>query len=146
MVTHSRLAAVGLAALVLTAVVIAAVVYFSFRVRTRGSIKTIGLNVYADANATVGVDYIDWGIISPGGYAEVTLYFQITSNVPTNITMQTENYAPPTVEQYVSVSWDYDGLPLQPSEIQAITLRLDVSQSVTGITDFSFDIIVTAAG
>ena len=138
--------AVAIAALVIIAVVVGAIVYFTLRLSGHGVIKVVGCGVYADEACTIGVSSIDWGTIAPGAYSQALLYFKSESNVPTNFTYVTENWIPTNAADYLSLTWNYDGTLLEPGGVRAITLTLNVDEQIIGITDFAFDIVVTAAG
>ena len=145
MVTRNQLIGVVLVAVVVTAVVTAAVMFFALRVRGRGRIITVGLEAYADPGATQPVSEIDWGEISPGGTAVATLYLKSTSSVPVTISLALENWIPAAASDYMTVEWDYDGSYLQGAEVRAVLFTLRVSGSITGITNFEFDLVITAA-
>lgn len=146
MVTKEQIRALGITALIVTAVVIAAIVYFTVRISARGSIRTVGLEVFADPEATQGVSSIDWGILDPGGQAQVTLYLKTTSNVPATVTLSTQGWDPEAAASYITLAWDYDETPLEVGEIRAVVFTLNVAPDILGITDFYFDIVITAAG
>lgn len=139
------LTVIGLAVLVVTAVAVGAAVYYNFRLKSRGSVRTVGLDVFADPNGTIGIEHIDWGMLNPGGYSRVKVYFQSWSNVKVNCTFATGNWTPPAAEAYMTLTWDLVN-PLPPEEIRPVTLQLNVAVDVWGITDFSFDIIISTVG
>ena len=138
--------ALAIVGLVVTAVVVASLVVYVLRVRGTGRIKVVGLKAYADPEATKEVSAIDWGTIPAGGISQTMLYLKSTSTVPSNLTLTTENWDPSVAEQFMTLTWDYDGTPLQPAEIRAVTFTLRVSEDVVGITEFAFDLVITAAG
>lgn len=138
--------ALAIAALIVTASVVGAVVYYELRLKGHGRIKVVGGTVYFDPEGTKEVAAIDWGMISPGGSAYTTLYFKSESNVPTNMTFRTEFWDPPEAGDFISMTWDYDGRDLNPDEILEVTLTLSVADAITGISEFSFDIVIVFAG
>lgn len=137
---------VAIAGIVLTAIVVGAILYYSYKINATGSIKAIGIKVYGDLDATKEISSIAWGEIPAGGYAEVTVYAKNTGNAPVNLTLTTENWQPSTATQYLTLVWNYVGTPITVNEVRAIKLTLKVSATVSGITNFSFDIIITASG
>ncbi|MBA7646862.1 hypothetical protein ES703_54628 [subsurface metagenome] len=146
LVTRNQLIGVVLVAVVVTAVVTVAAVFFALRVRGRGRIVTVGLEAYADPGATQLVSWIDWGDISPGGTAVATLYLKSTSSVPVTLSLVLENWIPSAAQDFLTVEWDYDGSALQPGEVRAVVFPLRVSGSISGISNFEFDLVITAAG
>ena len=146
MVTKNQAMTLALVALAVTAVAVAATVYFILRVRGTGRIKLVGLKVYSDPELTKEVSAIDWGTLSPGDHGQVLLYLKVTSNVPTNLTLKTENWSPAAAENYLALTWDYDGALLAPGQVRATWFTLEVAETITGITDFAFDIVIIGAG
>lgn len=135
---------VVIAIVVVTSVAYAAIPYL-LRIRGSGRIITVGLEAYADAGATQPVSEIDWGEISPGGTAVATLYLKSTSSVPVTLSFGLENWSPAAAADYMTVDWDYDGSTLQPGEVRGVRFTLRVSGSISGITNFEFDLVITAA-
>ena len=125
---------------------VSAAVYYSITVQSRGKIKGIGVGIYANAEASIVVSEIDWGILEPGESKNVTVYIKNEGNVVANLTMYTEAWTPPEAEESIQLTWDYDGTPLGISDIRCVTFTLLIDASIIGINDFSFDIIVMAIG
>jgi hypothetical protein len=146
MVTRNQLIVGIAAAVVVTAVVTVAVMYYSLRIRGSGRIVTVGIEAYADAGATQPVSAIDWGKISPGGAAAATIYLKSTSSVPVTLSLAAENWSPAAAANYITPDWTYDGSALQPGEVRPVEIGLRVSESITGITNFEVDLVITASG
>ena len=127
-------------------ITVASAVYYSITVQSRGKIKGIGVGIYADAEASIVVSEIDWGILEPGGSANLTVYIKNEGNVVANLTLTTEAWTPPEAEESIGLTWDYDGTELDVSEIRCVTFTLAIDPSIIGINEFSFDIVVTAVG
>jgi len=60
--------------------------------------------------------------------------------------MNTTNWDPTNASDYISLTWDYGGQLVNPDEIIPVVLTLAISGNVTGITGFSFDIILAING
>lgn len=145
MMTKDQAMALALIALAVSAVVVAAAVYYVLRIKGYGKIKVVGLKAYADPELTKEVSTIYWGEIPKGSYSVTTLWLKCTSTVPSNLTMHTEAWDPAAAEQYLTLTWDYDGHTLNPGEVLELELKLTVAEETMGVTDFSFDIVLTAA-
>lgn len=126
--------------------VVGAVVYYTLRLRGSGKIRTVNVKVYSDPAATIEVSAVDWGEISPGGQSRIQLYVKNTGNVVANLTLTAENWAPSSAANYMTLSWDYNGQALQLNEVRPVLFTLSVASNITGITDFSVDLVITAAG
>lgn len=143
---HSKITALAIVGLVLVAVAVGAVVYYQLRIRGGGTIKVVGLTAFSDPGATLEVSAVDWGMISPGGISQITLYLKSTSNVPGNLTLETENWEPARAAQYMTLEWDYDGTIMLPGEIRGVLFTLRVSDQITNVTEFSFDMVLIIGG
>lgn len=106
-----------------------------------GEINTIGVAIYSDTNFTT-LSAIDWGKLEPGSRARIECYIKNIGKTPSKLTLVTANWTPPEAATYVGLTWDYDGQRLEIDEIILLTLTLNVSENIQGITEFFFDIII----
>ena len=111
-----------------------------------GSVKTIGVGVYWDQAITNPVASINWGTLEPGLNVDRTVYIRNEGNTAATLSMSTSNWSPPNAPSYMTLTWDYAGQTLGVNEVRQVKLTLSVSSSITGITDFSFDITIAADG
>jgi hypothetical protein len=139
-------AALAVAVLVVTAswVVVEAV---SNRkgVSNQRELKGVYLGLYWDnacANATVAVD---WGPFSPGASNSVTLFVRNEGDSAVKLNLTTVNWDPADASELITLTWNREGQVIEPQTVAAATLSLSVSANISGITDFSFDTIVTGA-
>lgn len=139
-------AAIVLIALIMFSMGVIASSWYETRVRTTGRIKGVGVSIWADANATLGIEYIDWGIVEPGETKPLSVYIRSEGNVPMNLTMRSELWEPVAAKDYITLVWDAKGSQIQPDEIRGVTFTMVVSSDITGIDAFSFDIVVIAEG
>ncbi len=120
---------------------------------TIGTIKTIGVEAYWDPNCENKTETIDWNTLWPGTTKNVTLYIRSVSNVKTAIHLHTSNITPANVSEYLNLSWNYDGTPLNPSEVIQVTLFLSASDDKSFsrylinnyVTYFNIDIHIVAS-
>ena len=111
-----------------------------------GSVKAINVEVYWDFEGTQTVDAIDWGLPGSGDTVNRSIFVKNSGNSPMNISLTTASWAPAEAESYLFPSWNGEGLSINPDEMVMVTLTLEVSEDVTGITDFSFTIIIEGSG
>ena len=109
-----------------------------------GNVKTIGVGIYGDSNFTNRVTSISWGMIDPGSSSNVTVYIMNEGNVPVTLHLYAQNWNPENASDYISLSWNYGEQALDPNEVIQVTLTLLISNSIEGITNYSFDIIIAA--
>jgi hypothetical protein len=107
-----------------------------------GTVKAIGVGVYWDTSCSDHVSSIDWGMVEPGTTKNVSFYTKNEGTTPVTLSLETENWNPANASIYMSLDWDYAGQEIDVDEVIQVTLSLSVSDSIGGITDFSFDIII----
>ena len=115
-----------------------------------GTVKTLGVEAYWDKNLENKTETIDWGTISPGLSKNFTLYLRSISTTETTLNLNTTNWNPANISEYMNLSWSYNGTILHPSETIQVTLTLTTSSSDTfrlylftnDVKEFGFDIII----
>lgn len=115
-------------------------------VSNTGAVKAIGVGVYWNNECTNPLSFIDWGVLEPGSIKNVTCYIRNEGNSVSTLSMQTSNWSPSNASDYMTLSWDYGGQPINPDDVVQVTFTLSVSASIGGITSFSFDIIIVGSG
>lgn len=111
-----------------------------------GAVKAIGVGVYWNSDGTNMVTSINWGTLEPGSSTNRTCYIQNEGNSASTLSMNATNWNPSNASDYISLSWDYGGQLVNPSELIPVTFTLSISDSVEGITSFSFDITIVGSG
>jgi len=118
----------------------------SVRIQGGGVIQTVGLEAFMDTDLTIKASTINWGLMSPGGNSNVTLYLKSSSTIPAEIMFSTENWEPSTVQPFFNLMWDYNNQFLSPNQVIPVIFTLRVSENVAGVTTFTFDLIITIYG
>ncbi len=118
----------------------------SNRVSNRGAIKAIGVGVYSDSACTTKLTSIDWGVLDPGQSRNATAYIRNEGNSAMLLTQSAANWTPSNASNYITLRWDYRGSLLTTGSVVKVTFTLAVSSSISGITDFSFDLTIVGAG
>lgn len=106
----------------------------------------VTLEIFYDSECTNPVSSIDWGQVEPGDTSNATVYVKNLGDTGVNLYLNTQNWDPSEASQYISLGWNYTGVVLESGERIPVQLTLTVSESATGITDFSFEIVVTGEG
>lgn len=111
-----------------------------------GIVKAINVEVYRDLECTQAVDEIDWGTIEPGESVTRTVYIKNAGNAALTLNLSYYGWDPPAAGSYITLSWDREGETMEPQAVLAATLTLSVSDAISGITDFSFSIVIKGTG
>jgi len=118
----------------------------SVRIQGGGVIQTVGLEAFLDSNLTMKATAIDWDLMSPGGSSNVTLYLKSSSTIPAEIMFSTENWEPSVSQPFFNLTWNYNNQSLSPNHIIPVIFTLRVSENITGVTTFTFDLLITIYG
>jgi hypothetical protein len=108
-----------------------------------GNVSAVGVGVYWESSCTNMVLSIDWGALEPGGSVGKTIYIKNEGSLTVLLGMTTDNWDPASALSYISLSWNRENYELNSGSIIQAVLTLSVSSSVSEITNFSFDIIIT---
>ena len=147
---RNRLFAVAVlaVAVLMAAATIAVVEAVSNRkgVSNEGKVKAVNLGLYWDNAGTNMTVAVDWGLFSPGAARSVTLCVRNEGSSTVKLNLTTRNWSPPNAFEHITLTWNREGQVLEPQTVTIATLTLSVSANISGITDFSFETIVTGVG
>ena len=105
---------------------------------------TVNIDVAWDITGTNPVTSISWGELKPGEKAYTQVYIINKSNAYIWCKINTSSWIPSTAQQYMTLTWDFSAAPLGSQRTRKATFELYILEDITGIDDFSFDIIITA--
>lgn len=111
-----------------------------------GAVKGIGVGIYWNSACTNRTSSVNWGLVEPGSNKTVTVYVKNEGNAAATLSKATQNWNPSTASSYMTLNWNYAGQTLSVNQVLQIKLTLVVSSTTSGITNFSFDITITATG
>lgn len=110
------------------------------------SMSGVGVGIYWDQACTNRTLSLDWGLIAPGSNSTVMVYVRNEGDSAVSLWMATSNWTPSVASGYMTLSWTYSGRILSAYEVIPVELILNVYPTVSGISDFGFDIVITATG
>lgn len=100
------------------------------------------LGLYQDSRMSMPVQAIEWGELIPGGSANSTIYVRNIGGVPLEIKLKVYNWLPVNAPDYITISWDREGLVLQPDQFTIAKLTMRVGSDISVIKKFSVDLSV----
>jgi hypothetical protein len=109
-------------------------------------VRGVGVGIYWDQGCTNRTLSLDWGLIEPGSNSTVMVYVRNEGDSAVSLWIATSNWTPSVALGYITLTWTYSGTILSADEVIPMELNLNVSPTVSGITDFSFDIVITTTG
>ena len=110
------------------------------------SMSGVGVGIYWDQACTNRTLSLDWGLIAPGSNSTMKIHVRNEGDSAVSLWMATSNWMPHVASNYITLAWTYTGRILSAGEVIPMNLILNVDPTVSGITDFSFDIVITATG
>lgn len=140
------LAITALIASVIAATSVMALLTTQRTISGAGAIKAVGVGVYWDSACTNETSSLDFGLLEAGGSKSFTLYLKNNGNSPLTLNMTSQNWSPSSASSYMSLTWTREGQQINPDQVIQFVITLSVSSSVTGISSFSFDIVITGTG
>jgi hypothetical protein len=105
---------------------------------------SVQLGVYSDSGCTTALSSVSWGTLDPGSTATATAYLKNEGNVPVTLSIQASNWNPASAQNYFTLTWNRNGYVLAVGASVQAVLSLAVSSSISNVTNFSFDITITA--
>jgi len=133
-------------ATVLSGPVIYGLLTSSATISSTGTVKAIGVKIYSDSACTSEVSSINWGMVEPGTTKDNTVYVKNTGNVAVTLSLSTANWNPSSASGYMKLTWNYGGQSISPGSNVQVKLTLTVFANATGVTSFSFDILISGSG
>ena len=112
-----------------------------------GTLKlSVDIGVYWDASFTNRTTAINWGTLDPGTAKSFSTYIRNEGTSALTLSMSTSNWSPSTASNYITLNWNYNGQTVNPNEYVGVTFTLTVSNSIAGVSSFSFDISLVGSG
>ena len=126
---------------------------------TTGTITVQGLEIYGGdiQSEASGNVIIDWGELTLGSSKNASFYVKSTSNVDVTLGLNVTNWEPPGIDNFLTISWDYNGTLLKTGPDQTpllITVNLKVASGgdfidflvENSVSSFGFDMTIYASG
>ena len=110
-----------------------------------GSIQiqtTANIGVYHDAGCNTPLTSLAWGTLQPGESQAKVCYIKNEGSSALTLSMYPSGWAPPEAADYITLSWNYNGNPINPDAVVQVTFTLSVDGSIDGIANFSFEITI----
>jgi len=121
--------------------------YSTVHIEHKGRIICVNVIAYRDENCTEIATELDWGGIWRGENKSVLLWIKNTGNWPGDLTLNTTNWNPEGIEQYIDVTYELDKTRLEPGETTPLLITLAVHEDTPlNHTSFAFDTVIILTG
>ena len=112
-------------------------------VPSTGTVTAVNVGVYSDSGCTLNLTAISWGTLSPGNVTTRTIYVKNSGTVPMTLSMRTESWVPTNANSSITLTWNRPNYRLNAGQSIDAILTLNVSSTTSGITNFSFNTVIT---
>ena len=85
---------------------------------------------------------LTWGEIEAGKSSTLRIYVKNNGDASVVLSLATDNWNSKDSKDNMSLSWDYTGSKIQPNEVRAINLILNVNPDCPELSSFGFDVII----
>ena len=111
------------------------------------TIRTVGVSVWQDDDCTISLSSWMWGSLEPGGSVLKTMYIKNDGNTIVTMSMTTDAWLPANSANYITLTWTAEETVIAVNSIIEANVIMTISSSIvgTGITDFTFNLIVTGS-
>ena len=106
-------------------------------------VETLNVAVYNNLGCNESCSSIAWGTLVPGGSTTKTVYVKNTGTVAAKLNMTTSGLTPPEAAGLIQVTWNSENVILAANGLQTAVLTLHADSSITNITNFNINIIIT---
>ena len=139
---NSVVLAVSIALAMVGSLAVTGLVTTSKTLSSASYVEGINVEVYWDNQCTQIVDSLDWGSPEPGESIGRTVYVKNTGDAKMTLDLSTSSWSPAGAKCYLSVNWERQGETIDVDEVVQATLTLAVSDLITGVADFSFNVVI----
>lgn len=118
----------------------------SQNVSSTGTVTAVNVGVYTSSTCDMPLTSIDWGTLAPGDSTTFTFYVKNTGNTQITLSMTKTDWSPSGANGPITITWNRESTTLAPGASTSATLTLSVSSGISGISEFSVNIVVTGTG
>ena len=109
------------------------------------SVNGLGVGIYWDQSCTNKTFSISWGQLDAGSNNTLTIYIRNEMSMQASLSVKTTNYTPSAALDLIALNWNYSGQVISAGQVIPLELTLTVLPNINGITNFSFNTIITAS-
>ena len=108
------------------------------------NIEGIGVGIYWNQNCTNKTLTLNWGNITPNSENTLEVFIRNEGNSKASLYLSTTEWIPKAASNCIRLEWNYSNQILSPGQIIPISLTLTVSPEIGGVSDFTYNTIITA--
>jgi len=106
-----------------------------------GVVLSVGIGLFQDAEASLPLTEVGWGVLYPGSTMGRTVYVRNMGDAPLTLSFNVLDWNPSQAPLFISVSWSEEGKRLEKGEVRPTELILTVSPDIKDIREFSMNLV-----
>ena len=112
-------------------------------VTSQCNLNGINIEFYEDSECTNKITELNWKIMKEDDKVTKTLYLKNTGDMPVILNMKVSEYIPSDIRELISLSWDMEGLSLNPGESTPAQFSFSLNKLIKGIDEVGYNITVS---
>jgi len=103
-------------------------------IKAKGTIITIGVDIFSDALGTIPIYSLEWGNMSPSGTYTKTLYIKNKGSTDVKLNMLVGSWNPVATGTYLAITWDKENTNMTAGQLLPFVMTVKVAPNISGIT------------
>lgn len=105
----------------------------------------VELDIFTDFQCSIKMTTINWGVLEAGETSHIPIFVKNIGETKITLGLFTENWSSQQASENMHLSWDYDGIIIQPNQIVNGSLTLQIDQNCPELSQYGFDIIIVGS-
>jgi len=101
----------------------------------------VELDIFTDLQCTIKMTAINWGELEAGETSHKPIFIKNNGETKIMLGLHTENWSSQQASEHMHLSWDYDGIIIQPNQVVKGILTLQIDENCPELSQYGFDII-----
>ena len=89
----------------------------------------VELDIFIDFQCSIKTTTINWGVLEAGETSHIPIFIKNIGETKITLGLFTENWSSQQASENMHLSWDYDGIIIQPNQIVNGSLTLQIDQN-----------------
>ena len=108
------------------------------------NLNGIDIEFFADSECTQKITELNWKIMKEDDKVTKTLYLKNIGDMPVILNMKVSEFIPSDIRELISLSWDMEGLSLNPGESTPAQFYFSLNKMIKGIDEVDYNVTVSS--
>ena len=105
----------------------------------------VELDIFIDFQCSIKMTTINWGVLEAGETSHIPIFVKNIGETKITLGLFTEIWSSQQASENMHLSFDYDGIIIQPNQIVNGSLTLQIDQNCPELSQYGFDIIIVGS-